>query len=265
LKSFYAAFYQPENAHVLVVGDVTADAVVQKLERALGSWKNAGGAPKSSLTDASQHAARQIYLVDKPGAAQSEIRIGAVGVARNTPDFFTLDVLNTVLGGSFTSRLNTNLREQHGYAYGAGSTFDMRKTAGPFVASAAVQTDKTVESLQEFFKELEGMRKPVPAAELTKAKNLETLGFPAGFETTTGMAGNLSAIVIYGLPDSFFAEYIPKIQAVTAADVERAARQYLLADKFAVVVVGDLSKIEKPIRDANLGPVRVVKVDEVLK
>jgi len=265
LKAFYASFYQPQHAHVLVVGDVTADTVMPKLERALGSWKNTGAPQKPSVTDASQHPTRQIYLLDKPGAAQSEIRIGGVGVARNTPDFFVLDVLNTVLGGSFTSRLNTNLREQHGYAYGAGSSFDMRIATGPFIASAAVQTDKTVESLQEFFKELDGMQKPVPGDELRKAKNLETLGFPAGFETTGGMAGNLSELVIYGLPDSFFSDYIPKIQAVTAADVERAAKQYLVKDTFAVVVVGDLAKIEKPIRDANLGPVRVVKLDEVLK
>ena len=265
LKTFYRSFYQPQTAHVLVVGDVTADTILPKLERALGSWKNAGAAPKPSLPDAAQHPARQIYLVDKPGAAQSEIRIGVVGVARNTPDYFVLDVLNTILGGSFTSRLNTNLREQHGYAYGASSVFDMRLAAGPFVASAAVQTDKTVESLREFFKELDGIRKPVPGDELAKAKNLETLGFPAGFETTTGMAGNLSELVIYSLPDSYFAEYIPKIQAVTAADVERAAKQYLVTDKFAVVVVGDLATIEQPIRDANFGPVRIVKVDEVMK
>ena len=265
LKGFYTSYYQPQNAHVLVVGDVTADAIVPKLEKALGGWKNTGTVSKPAVAAAPQHGAREIYLVDKPGAAQSEIRIGGVGVARTTPDYFVLDVLNTVLGGSFTSRLNQNLREQHGYAYGAGSSFDMRGSAGPFLASAAVQTDKTVESLQEFFKELDGMRKSVPGDELTKAKNLETLGFPAGFETTTGMAGNLSELVIYGLPETFFAEYVPKIQAVTPSDVERAAKQYLVIDKFAVVVVGDLAKIEKPIRDANLGPVRVVKVDEILK
>jgi predicted Zn-dependent peptidase len=265
LKAFYTSYYQPRNAHVLVVGDVTADAVVTKLEKALGGWKNAGAVPAPDLQAAPQHAARQIYLVDKPGAAQSEIRIGGVGVARRTPDYFVLDVLNTVLGGSFTSRLNNNLREQHGYAYGAGSGFDMRAAPGPFVASAAVQTDKTVESLQEFFKELDGMKKPVPADELAKAKNLETLGFPSGFETTTGMAGNLAELVIYGLPESFFAEYVPKIQAVTSADVERAAKQYLVTDKFAVVVVGDLAKIEKAIRELNLGPVRVIKLDEILK
>jgi zinc protease len=146
LKGFYTANYQPQNAFLLVVGDVTPDAIMPKLERALGPWKNAGALTKPTLPPTPQPDARQIYLIDKPGAAQSAIRIGWVGVSRTTPDYFVLDVLNTILGGSFTSRLNTNLREEHGYAYGASSFFDMRATAGPFVASSNVQTDKTVES-----------------------------------------------------------------------------------------------------------------------
>jgi zinc protease len=141
----------------------------------------------------------------------------------------------------------------------------MRATAGPFVARAGVQTDKTVESLREFFKELNGIRQPVPADELTRARNLEALSFPGAFETTGGMAGNLAELAIYGLPETFFNDYVPKIQAVTVADVERAARQYLQNERFAVVIVGDLAKIEKPIRDANLGPVRIVTIDEILK
>ena len=156
--------------------------------------------------------------MDKPGAAQSQIRIGWIGVPRNTADYFPLSVLNTILGGSFTSRLNQNLREQHGYAYGASSSFDMRSAAGPFTASAGVQTDKTAESLTEFFKELDGMHQPVPADELTRARNNEALGFPSAFETTSGMAGRLADLVVYGLPETFFSDYVPKIQAVTGAD-----------------------------------------------
>jgi predicted Zn-dependent peptidase len=265
LRAFHTAHYQPQHAYLLVVGDVTPETIVPRLERAFGSWKNSGASPKSAVAAAPAHAARQIYLVDKPGAEQSAIRIGNVGVARATPDYFVLDVMNTVLGGSFTSRLNTNLREQHGYTYGASSFFDMRAAPGPFIAAANVQTDKTVESLREFFKELDGMKQPVPADELRRARNLQALGFPAAFETTSGMAGNLSELVIYDLPESFFSDYVPKIQAITASDVERAAKQYLRTDSFAVVVVGDLSRIEKPIRDAKLGPIRVVTLDEVLK
>jgi predicted Zn-dependent peptidase len=266
LKSFHTTYYRPDSAHLIVVGDVTAADVLPKLESAFGAWRATGAAPKPpAVPAASQHASRQIYLIDKPGAAQSQIRIGWIGVGRRTPDYYVLDVLNTILGGSFSSRLNMNLREEHGYSYGASSFFDMRLEAGPFTAAAGVQTDKTVESLREFFKELDGIRQPVPGDELMRAKNLEALGFPAAFETTSGMAGNVSELVIYGLPESFFTDYVPKIQAVTSPDVQRAANQYVQPDKFAVVVVGDLSKIEKPIRDANLAPVKVISVEEIVK
>jgi predicted Zn-dependent peptidase len=265
LRSFYAAYYQPRNSHLIVVGDVRTDDVLARVERALGSWQSGAPATRPSLAAAAQHGARQIYLVDKPGAQQSQIRIGWIGVARSTQDYHVLDVLNTILGGSFTSRLNQNLRERNGYAYGAGSSFDMRAEAGPFAASAGVQTDKTVEALREFFNELDGMHQPIPEDELARARNLEALGFPASFETTAGIAGNLSELVIFNLPDSTFSEYVAKIRAVTAADLARAAKTYLQTDKFAVVVVGDLATIEQPIRKANLGPVRVLMVDEILK
>jgi predicted Zn-dependent peptidase len=265
LKTFYATYYQPQHAHLLVAGDVRSAEMLPKLEKAFGGWKNATAAKPPEVPAATQHGARQIYLVDKPGAAQSQIRIGWVGVPRSSPDYYVLDVLNTVLGGSFSSRLNMNLREEHGYAYGAGSFFDMRRSAGPFLASAGVQSDKTVESLREFFKELEGIRAPIPGDELTRAKNLQALSFPGTFETTAGMAGNLIDLIVYNLPERFLTEYVAKIQAVTAADVQRAAAQYVQPDKFAVVVVGDLATIEKPVRAANLGPVRIVTADEILK
>lgn len=265
LRQFYSTYYQPQNSHLIVVGDVTAATLLPKLEKVFGSWKNGAPPPKPTVPVATQHAARTIYLIDKKDAPQSQIRIGWVGVSRSTMDYYVLDVLNTVLGGSFTSRLNNNLREEHGYTYGAGSSFDMRLSAGPFVASAGVQSDKTVESLREFFKELDAIRQPVPSEELTRAKNYEALGFPAGFEATADMAGNLINLVVYGLPDAFFTEYVPKIQGITVAEVQKAAAQYVQSDKFAVVVVGDLAKIEKPIRDANFGPVKIVTVDEILK
>jgi len=265
LRSFYTAYYQPRNSHLIIVGDVGVDDAVARAERAFGGWKDGEPVTRPTIPEAPQHQARQVYLVDKPGAQQSQIRIGWIGVRRTSPDFPVLEVLNTILGGSFTSRLNQNLREKNGYAYGASSNFDMRNEPGPFVAAAGVQTDKTVESLREFFNELDGMHQPVPADELARARNLRALGFPASFETTAGIAGNLSELVIYGLPESTFAEYVPKIRAVTAADVTRAADTYLQTDRFAVVVVGDLAVIEQPIRDANLGPVRVLSVDEILK
>jgi predicted Zn-dependent peptidase len=207
---------------------------------------------------------RRVFLIDKPGAAQSQIRIGWVGVARSTPDYFPITVMNTILGGAFTSRLNQNLREEHGYSYGARSGFDMRASAGPFQAAAGVQTDKTAESLTEFFNELEGIRAPVSEDELTKATNYVALGFPSEFETTGDMLRRLEELVVNDLPDEYFASYIPNIQAVSAADVQRVAERYVQPDKMAVVVVGDASVVEGPTRALELGPMRIVPVEEIM-
>jgi zinc protease len=264
LRAFHAARYRPDNATLIVVGDVTPATVVPLLERAFGAWQASGSSARSTLSAASPPAAREVTIVDMPGAEQSQIRIGTVGVARSTPDYFALQVLNTVLGGSFTSRLNQNLREEHGYAYGARSQFDMRRSPGPFTAAAGVQTDKTAESLTEFFNELEAITTPIPPDELAKAKNYLALGFPSDFETLGDLAARLEELVIYGLPDDYYNDYTAKIAAVTAAEVQRAAAARIEPDKLAVVVVGDRRRIEAGIRALNLGPVRVVGVDEVV-
>ena len=265
VKDFHAKSFQPANAQLIVVGDVTAAAILPKLEKQFGVWKNTGAVAKAVSPSLPPPGPRTIYLVDKPGAAQSQIRIGQIGVARNTPDYFAIDVVNTILGGSFTSRLNQNLREVHGYAYGANSSFSMRAMPGPFTASSGVQTDKTTESLREFFKELDAIREPIPAGDLERGKNYEALGFPEGFETLSGMAGQLTSMAVYGLPATYFNEYVPKIQAVTQAAAQAAAQKYIVPDKLAIVVVGDLSKIEKGIRDANFAPVKILTVDEIIK
>lgn len=266
LKAFHRSHYRPDNAVLLVVGDVTAASVQPLLEKRFGRWKPEGAAPAPFPVRASpQPAKRQIFIVDKPGAAQSQIRVGLVGVPRSTPDYVALDVLNTVLGGSFTSRLNQNLREKNGYSYGAASRFDMRRSAGPFFAAAGVQTDKTAPALKEFFNELEGMLKPIPAEELDKARRYAALSFPREFETTGQLAAKLEEIATYSLPDDVFSKYVPAVQAITAADLSRVAKQYLLLDRMAVVVVGDRATIEKPIAALGLAPVTVVPVDDVLR
>jgi predicted Zn-dependent peptidase len=203
-------------------------------------------------------------IVDVPGAEQSQVRIGWVGVARDTPDYFSLEVMNTILGGSFTSRLNQNLREQHGYAYGAASRFDMRLSPGPFFAAAGVQTDKTAEALREFFNELNGIAKPVTQEELTKAKNYIALSFPSEFESTSDLSGRIEELLVYTLPDNYFEQYVPKIQAVSAADVEKVAAKYVQPARFEVVVVGDRKTIEAGIRALKLGPVRTLSVQEAI-
>lgn len=264
LRQFHTTRYVPSNATLIMTGDVTPSAVVAQLETAFGSWKGAT-AVAPQVPAAPQLTARKVYLVDKPGAPQSQIRIGWVGVPRSTPDYFALRVLNTVLGGAFTSRLNQNLREQHGYAYGASSSFDMRGSAGPFYAAAGVQTDKTAEALTEFFKELDAIRKPIPPDELEKAKSYVALLLPRSFETTQSLAGSLAQMFIYNLPADYFATFTDHIRAVTSADAQRAAERYIQPDKFAVVVVGDLKTIESGIRALNLGPVTIVTIDEVMK
>jgi zinc protease len=263
LRAFHSRHFTPASAALLVVGDVRPDAVLPLLEAAFGTWKGAQGA-QGALSTPAQVKARNVVLVDKAGAAQSQIRIGWVGVPRSTPDYFVIQVMNTILGGAFTSRLNQNLREQHGYSYGAVSRFEMRRIAGAFYATAGVQTDKTAEALTEFFKELEGIGQTVPPDELAKAKNYIALRFPRRFETTGNIATQLGEVFVYDLPDTYFATFVDRIQAVTAADVQRVAKTLVQPSRLAVVVVGDRKVIEAPVRALKLGPMSFMKVEEAI-
>jgi predicted Zn-dependent peptidase len=265
LKAFHAGQFNPANAVLVVAGDVAADTVIPQIEQALGSWKSPAPVKVPPVPQASQLTARKVYLIDKPGAAQSQIRIGWVGVPRSTPDYFPLRVLNTVLGEAFTSRLNNNLREVHGYAYGASSRFDMRLSAGAFYAAAGVQTDKTSEAVKEFFNELARIHEPVPAAELEKAKNYLALLMPRSFETTRGTADALAQAWVYDLPADYYTTYADRVRAVTAADVQRVADRSIQPDKLAVVVVGDRKTIEPGLKALNLGPLTVVDPAAVFK
>jgi zinc protease len=265
VRAFHAAYYRPEHATLVVVGDVTAATVLPLLERVFGTWTPSGpGGKVAPLPAAAQLTKRQIYIIDKPGAAQSQVRIGWVGVPRSTPDYPTLQVLNTILGGSFTSRLNTNLRETHGYSYGAFSGFEERISPGAFVASAGVQTDKTAEALTEFFNEFNGILKPIPDEDIEKARNYVALGFPAEFESTGDLARKLEEQVVHSLPDEYFPTFIRSVVQVTGPGVEKAAQRYIQPDKFAVVIVGDRRVMEPGIRALNLAPVTVLTVEQVL-
>ncbi len=196
LRAFYTSAFRPDNATLLVVGDVKPETVVPLLESSFGSWKAAGARPaRPRFPEPPARNEREVYLIDKPGAPQSQIRIGSVGVARSTPDYIPIQVMNTILGGSFSSRLNMNLREKHGYTYGASSIFDMRVERGPFFAAAGVQTDKTSEALKEFFNELTGIQQAVPADELARAKNYVALRFPGQFETTGDISRRLEELL----------------------------------------------------------------------
>jgi zinc protease len=206
--------------------------------------------PAVAVSEPPSRERANIYLVDKPGAAQSVINIGQIGVPRSTPDFFPLIVMNTLLGGQFTSRVNLNLREDKGYTYGARTSFDFRRGAGPFAASAGVQTAVTKEAVAEFLKELRGIRgeRPVTPAELEFSKQAIIRGFPRGFETPDQIAGRLASVVVYNLPDSYFNDYIAQVRAVKLEDVMRVANKYLDPSKMAILVVGDRKVIEPGLR-----------------
>jgi predicted Zn-dependent peptidase len=265
LRGYYTNAFQPGNAALIVVGDVTAARVLPLLELSFGRWTSAASPPvPARLPNADQHALRIIYLIDKPGAPQSQIRIGWIGVPRSTPDYFPIEVMNTILGGSFSSRLNLNLREKNGYTYGAGSSFDMRLSAGPFFAAAAVQTDKTADAIREFINELNGIAaRLVPADELARARNYLALRFPADFESTGDISRQLENLLVYKLPDDYFSKYVASIGAVTAADVQRVARRYVQPNRFAFVVTGDKAAIEPAIAMLKLGEIKPVTIDDV--
>ena len=255
VAEFYRSYYRPNGGRILVVGDVTLAEARRLVTARFGGWER-GDVPAFPRAPAPASAARTVYLIDKPGAAQSVIRIGHVGPVRTTPDWFALEVLNTIVGGAFTSRLNQNLRETHGYTYGAFSQFAPRRLSGAFVALASVVTAKTDSSLVEFLKELRRVRdEAVDPPELAKAKAYLTLGLPGDFETTGGAAARFRELLTFGLPLDYYDRYVDRINAVTAADVQRVARQYIDPDHFDIVVVGDKSQIEAGIKALNEGPI----------
>ncbi|TMQ73183.1 MAG: insulinase family protein [Candidatus Eisenbacteria bacterium] len=265
VAGFYDRYYRPNNAVLIVVGDVTAEVLAPKLEKAFAGW-TAGTVAAEAATAPARPAAKPaaVYLVDKPNAAQSEIRIGQPGTSRTAdPDYYALQVLNTTLGGQFTSRINLNLRERHGYTYGARSTWAFRRGDGPFVASGGVFTAKTDSSLVEFLRELQDIRgsRPITEKETEFARNGLLRGYPRRFETPDATAGVLAELALHGLPDGEIANYLAQIGRVKPEDVTRVAAKYLTPDQFAIVVVGDLATIRPGIEALNLGPITVLDAD----
>lgn len=253
LATFYHANFAPDGATLIAVGDVTPGEVEQKAQALFGGWAQRT-VPKVTVGPGLAAPATTVYLIDKPGAAQSSFRIGSVGVARSTSDYFPITVMNTTLGGSFTSRLNQDLREDKGYTYGASSRFDMRKYAGPFTASAEVVSAKSDSALIEFMKQLRDIRDPIPEAELAKTKRYLQLELPSSFETNGQVATRLSDVALYGLPLDYYNHVVDEIGAVTQGAAQRVAAKYIDPSHLAVLIVGDRKLIEGPIKSLNIGP-----------
>jgi zinc protease len=263
LKAFHTSAYRPGNSTLIVVGDVAPDGVLPLLETHFGKWQPGKNDVLPAPAPAVQKAPRQLILIDMPNAPQSRILIGGVGASNSMSDFSPIQVLNTVLRGRFGLGRNQTLRD---YTTGVRSGFDMRKSATPFVVAAAAQTDKTAESLGELLNELTGVLKEIPADELARAKDEIALHFPKTFEATGRISTRLQALeslVIYGLPDDYYAKYVPAIQAVGPVDVQRAAQQYIQPDNLTIVIVGDRKTIEPRLRSLNVGSIKDLSIDEV--
>ncbi|KAA3620363.1 MAG: insulinase family protein [Calditrichaeota bacterium] len=263
LTDFYKNNLIANNAVFIVVGDVTQKQLLPLLEKNFSAWKK-GTLNKVEVPTAQQVEKRTIFLVDKPGSAQSVLRIGHVGVKRKTADYFALRVMNTILGGSFAARLNSNLREDKGYTYGAGSQWDYRPTEGRFLAYSNVQTDVTDKAIVEFMKEFKSIHQPIPADELQRGKNYDALGYPGNFETNAAIAGAIHNMIFYGLPADYFNVYVENILKVPAMDVAKVAQKYVLPEQMAIVIVGDREKIEPGLKALNLGEIKHFSIEDVL-
>jgi zinc protease len=260
LSGFYRAHFVPNGATLIAVGDVTPAEIERKVRALFGSWARAT-VPVATVGAGIRPPVTTVYLIDKPGAAQSSFRIGSVGVARDTPDYFPISVMSTALGGSFTSRLNQDLREDKGYTYGASAGFDMRKSGGLFVASAEVVSAKSDSALIEFMKQLRGIRDTIPTGELNKTKKYLQLELPSAFETNGQIALRLSDVAVYGLPLDYYNHVVEKIGAVTQAEAQNAAIRYIDPSHLTVLIVGDRKSIEAPIRSLNVGPLVFLDVN----
>ena len=264
LVAFHRDWLQPETARIVVVGDATLKALVPQLEARFGDWKSAPGAPQlPALTTAPRPDAGRVFLIDQPGAVQSNIYVGQLVPPTGDTGTIDFDFANSVLGGEFSSRLNMNLREDKHWAYGSYSNATNARGQRPWMASAAVQSDKTIESIRELQKEIgdfvSGTR-PVTDAEVAKIRASNTLSLPGAYETSNAVLNQINSNLRYGRPLDFILQYKARNDAMTPPLAQTAART-LEPKALTWVVVGDLSKIEAGIRSLNLGGVQIVDAD----
>ncbi len=262
LVKFHRTWFKPNNATLIVVGATTMAEIRPKLEQAFAGWTK-GDVPAKNIATVQQQPRSTVYLLDRPEATQSLILVGHVAPPKANPDEPAIETMNLVLGGSFTARINMNLREDKHWSYGAFTFFRDAKGQRPFVTYAPVQTDKTKESLVELQKELRGILtdRPPTAQELAGAKSELTLTLPGTWETMDAIAGTLADIVTFGLDDRYYDTYGDKVRSQTVASVGAAAKAVIHPDNLVWVVVGDRSKIEAGIRQLKLGEIKFIDAD----
>jgi zinc protease len=263
VRDYHAARFRPASAALIFAGAITAEEAADHAQRHFGGWE-AGAAEDTDfeVRPAAERAA--VHIVDRPGSVQSEIRIGHVGVERTHPDHAALAVLNTLLGGAFTSRLNMNLRERHGFTYGASSGFHQRRRPGAFLIATAVATEVTARAVEEAMREVAGLRaSPPPDAELAAARDYLVGVLPLELQTTEQLAARLAEQFVHALPADFLQRDRDAMAAVTGDDVLRVARQHLRPDAMATLVVGDAAAVREPLAALGLGPVETHQLDEL--
>jgi predicted Zn-dependent peptidase len=260
VRRFHARAYRPAMTTIVAVGDASHAELLEDATAAFGDWRD--DAPDEGITVSLSRAIEppsasqsRLALVDRPGAAQSELRIGHVAAPRSTPDYHALVLLNMVLGGQFVSRINMNLREDKGYTYGARTSFDFRRGPGPFQLQVSVQTAVTGDAIRESIAELEGIcsDRPVTAAELELARAALTRGYPRNFETAEQIARSTAQLALYGLPADYFERFVPTVALLELDEVTDAARRHLDPSRLTTLIVGDRSLVEPALAPLGLG------------
>ena len=253
VAAFFTSRYTPDATTLIVVGDISAEEAVKLISTSLGKWE---GKRASAVKVFPQEARpkRAVEIIAKGDAAQAELRLGHIGIPRSHPDYFSVVVMNALLGGLFSSRINLNLREKHGYTYGASSFFDWRREPGPFVIATAVQSEVSAAAVSEALKEIEGMRsEEVTLEELALATNYLEGVFPIRYETTSAIASALANLAIFDLPENFYDTYRENIHSVSPSDVLRAAQAHVFPEKLQIVVIGDPAVVKEPLEKLELG------------
>jgi zinc protease len=267
VRAFHATAYGPRTTSLVFVGDISPERSLALAHGRFADWAPATPAatPAGAARDRDRARARErrVVVVTKRDAPQSELRVGHVGVPRTHPDHLAIVVMNAILGGLFSSRINLNLRERHAFTYGASSGFDWRRGAGPFVVSTAVKSEVTVRAIEEIRREIDGMRAAPPSASEVELATSYLAGvFPIRYESTAAVAAALARSTTFSLADDWFARYRERVLAISPEAVHAAARLHLDPERLLVLAVGDPAVIAGPLAEAGCGPVRVVDADE---
>ncbi|HLG58566.1 MAG TPA: pitrilysin family protein [Vicinamibacterales bacterium] len=256
MEAFWKQNFVPNNAALVVAGDISMSELRTLADKAFESWQR-GTPARPTLGNPATTQAR-VVIVDKPGSPQTQVRVASIGAPRSSPDFRPMQIMNLALGGLFSSRINMNLREEHGYTYGANSQFSFRRAAGPFQIASGIRTDVTGAAVAEIFKEIRGMvEKPVSADELQKAKDSLANSLPGAFESNANAVNNFSNVFTYDLGLDYYTRYAEQVNAVTTDQTLAVSKKYLVPGNMVVIAVGDRAKIEPELKKLNLGSIEV--------